>query len=146
LIVLPAFQGVHGKGRGTKDEFVLLTPACLEPIRGYLGRRGEVTDENPLFTSLSGRNRRGRLTTRSVRRIVRLALLRIGLRSKRISAHSLRHTAVTLALIGGASVQEASTFARHSSINTTMIYAHNVDRIASAPERKIDALLDLDGA
>ena len=61
--------------------------------------------------------------------------------SSRLTAHSLRHTAVTLALMGGATIQEARLLARHSSINTTLIYAHNINRVAQAPERKIDALL-----
>jgi len=43
--------------------------------------------------------------------------------------------------LGGATVQEAQAFARHADINTTLIYAHNIDRIGAAPEIKIDALL-----
>jgi hypothetical protein len=35
--------------------------------------------------------------------------------------------------------------ARHANVNTTMIYAHNIDRIAKAPERKIAAMLAIGG-
>ncbi|MBK7141481.1 MAG: tyrosine-type recombinase/integrase [bacterium] len=98
-------------------------------------------DDEPLFASVSYRNSRQRLSTRSIRRIVKVALRQCGLDSARLSAHSLRHTAVTLSLQGGASPQEAQAMARHSSIETTMIYAHNIDRIAHAPERRIAALL-----
>jgi integrase/recombinase XerC/integrase/recombinase XerD len=48
---------------------------------------------------------------------------------------------VTLALQAGATVQEAPALARHANINTTLIYAHNIDRVRDAPERKIDVLL-----
>jgi len=133
---------IQGKGRDSKDDIVILTEETLEPIRAYISMRGQgVKDSSPLFISHSDRNYGQRLTTRSVSRIVKEKLQASGLDDKRLTAHSLRHTAVTFSLIGGASIQEAQTLARHSDINTTLIYAHNLDRIAKAPELKIDALL-----
>ena len=133
---------IQGKGRDSKDEFVLLTNDTLEPIKGYLATRGPVSDNEPLFVSGSHRNTGKRLTTRSIRRIVKNRLRGIGIDDGRLTAHSLRHTAITLSLIGGATIQEAQTLGRHSSIDTTMIYAHNLDRVTNAPERHIDALLN----
>ena len=132
---------IQGKGRDTKDNFCLLTEETLQPIRTYLTARGEVKDKDPLFSSLSDRNKKGRLTTRSLSRRIKTELRDTGLDSKRLSAHSLRHTAITLSLIGGASIQEAQALARHANINTTLIYAHNIDRIGRAPERKVDIAL-----
>jgi len=132
---------IQGKGRDDKDDFVLLTHETLMPIMEYLKERGVSDDTAPLFASVSDRNGGERLTTRSVSRLVKEYLRGIGLDSGRLTAHSLRHTAITLCLKGGATVQEAKALGRHSNINTTMIYAHNIDRIAQAPERKIDALL-----
>jgi integrase/recombinase XerC/integrase/recombinase XerD len=34
-----------------------------------------------------------------------------------------------------------SALGRHSNVNNTLIYAHNIDRVAQGAERKIDALL-----
>ena len=133
---------IQGKGRDSKDDIVILTEETLEPIRAYISMRGQgVKDSSPLFISHSDRNYGERLTTRSVSRIVKDKLRASGLDDRRLTAHSLRHTAVTFSLIGGASIQEAQTLARHSDINTTLIYAHNLERIAKAPELKIDALL-----
>lgn len=132
---------IQGKGRTSKDEFVLLTPETLNPINTYLNARGRVKDNEPLFASLSDRNQGGRLTTRSISRIAKQHLVDIGLDNGRLTAHSLRHTAITLSLLGGATIQEAQTLARHADINTTLIYSHNINRLAQAPERKIDALL-----
>ena len=136
-----AILWIHGKGRDAKDEFVLLTEKTLKPINEYLAERdrGEAA---PLFASLSDMNYGQRLTTRSVSRIVKGYLRRIGLNSDRLTAHSLRHTAITLALKGGATIQEAQALGRHANINTTLIYAHNIDRLTQAPERKIDAVLN----
>ena len=68
-------------------------------------------------------------------------LRKINLDSRRLSAHSLRHTAITLCLKGGATIDEARLLGRHSNINVTLIYAHNLNRVKDAPERKIDAVL-----
>ncbi len=134
---------IQGKGRDSKDSFVILTEAALKPIRAYIQARGKADPKSPLFISHSDRNNGGRLTTRSISRIVKEALREAGIDSDRLTAHSLRHTAVTLSLLGGATIQEAQSMARHKNINTTLIYAHNINRIKQAPERKIDALLAL---
>lgn len=133
---------VHGKGRDSKDELVLLTDKVLEPIREYIKSRNKVRDEDPLFVSHSTKNRGKRLTTRSISRIVKNRLRAVGLDDDRLTAHSLRHSAITLSLLAGATPQEAKAMARHSDINTTMIYAHNINRIEQAPERKIDLILE----
>lgn len=132
---------VQGKGRDDKDEFVVLTPATLGPLREYLQTRGPLADAEPLFVSSSNRNAGGRLTTRSLRRIVKGALAGISIVDRRITTHSTRHTAITLSLKGGATLQEAQALARHANINTTLLYAHNLDRVNNAAERRIDALL-----
>lgn len=134
---------IQGKGRDSKDDFVLLTESTLKPIRDYIKARGKTKPTDPLFTSHSNKNYGGRLTTRSISRLVKNHLKNSGIDSDRITAHSLRHTAVTLSLIGGATIQEAQSMARHKNINTTLIYAHNINRIKQAPERRIDSLLSL---
>ena len=132
---------IQGKGRDSKDDYVLLTETTLKPIREYIKVRGKTKGTDPLFISHSNKNQGGRLTTRSISRIVKNNLKDVGIESDRITAHSLRHTAVTLSLLGGASIQEAQAMARHKNINTTLIYAHNINRIKQAPERLIDNLL-----
>jgi len=128
---------VQGKGRDSKDDFVLLVPEALEPIQAYLRARGHADPAEPLFCSHSDRNAGEALTTRSISRIVKQALRRAGLDSSRLTAHSLRHTAITLALRGGASLQQAQAMARHADPKTTMIYSHNISRVAEGAERCI---------
>lgn len=140
---------IHGKGRDGKDEMVVLTPQTLEPIQDYLAERkhlkkGTPGTRDPIFASHSTKNKGKRLTTKSVSRIVKTRLRDIDLDDPRLTAHSLRHTAVTFSLLGGATPQEAKSMARHSDINTTLIYAHNINRIKQAPEKKIDSFLNED--
>ncbi len=132
---------IQGKGRQEKDAFVLLTPETLDPIMDYIRSRGKVADGDPLFCATGNKAGGERLTTRSISRIVKDRMGSADIVSNRLTAHSLRHTAITLSLLGGATIQETQTFARHANINTTMIYAHNIDRIGNAPERKIAGIL-----
>ena len=133
---------VHGKARSGKDEYMVLTPEALKPIREYLAVRPNVEPKDPLFTSLSHNNEGGRLTTRAVSQIAKKAMERADIVGKQYSAHSLRHTAVTLAFLGGATEREAQQMARHANISTTMIYSHDLDRIKSAAEWKVSRALD----
>lgn len=125
---------VQGKGQEEKAEYIKLSKETDQAIRDYLQLRNQkeqIKKDQPLFTSLSNNSILKRLSTRSISGIAKRYLRLIGLDSERLTAHSLRHTAVTLALIGGATLQEASQFARHSDISTTQIYAHNLDRITN---------------
>ena len=133
---------IHGKGRDSKDELVLLTKTTFGPIMDYLAARGSTKNEDPLFASHSTKNFGCLLTTRSVSRICKQHLKMNNLDDVRLTAHSLRHTAVTLSLLAGATPQEARAMARHADINTTLIYAHNINRIKQAPEKKIDEILE----
>jgi len=128
---------IQGKGRDSKDDFVILTPEALEPIKSYLKARGRVKKDEPLFCSHSDRNRGEDLTTRSVSRIIKQALRGVGLDDSRLTAHSLRHTAISLSIQGGASLQQAQAMARHSDSKTTLVYFHNLERISSGAEKCI---------
>lgn len=132
---------VKGKGRREKDAFVVVSPAVEEAVAGYLDFRPGVGPDSPLFASVAPRNAGGRLTERSVSRIVRNALDAAGLSNPKLTAHSLRHTAVTFALLGGATEREAQAMARHADISTTMAYAHDLKRLSSPAEDRIDEYL-----
>jgi integrase/recombinase XerD len=128
---------VQGKGRSTKDDFVVLVEETLKPLRGYLSARGEMSDTTPLFASISDRNCGLPLTTKSISRIIKNILRRIDLNDKRLTAHSLRHTAISLSIKGGASLEQAQAMARHTDPKTTLIYFHNAARIESGAEKFI---------
>jgi len=128
---------IQGKGRDAKDDFVLLTDPAYGPLMDYLQARGSAEAREPLFCSHSNRNRGERLTTRSIRRIVGRRLREAGLKTERISAHSLRHTAGTNALAHGADLLSVKEMLRHKDINTTLIYARNLKRVAAGAEHFI---------
>ena len=128
---------IQGKGRDSKDDFVILTPEALKPIKAYLKARGRVKKAEPLFCSHSDRNRGEALSTRSISRIIKNSMRAVGLDDSRLTAHSLRHTAISLSILGGASLQQAQAMARHTDSKTTLIYVHNLERISSGAEKFI---------
>lgn len=119
---------VQGKGKSEKTDYIKLSPQVERAIRQYLTARGETAEDAPLFSSLSNNSKGGRLSTRSVSGLVKKGLVKAGYDSPRLTAHSLRHTAVTLSLLAGKDITEVQQFARHANIATTMIYNHALDK------------------
>lgn len=128
---------IMGKGKTSKSDFVKVPPQVEKAIRTYLNARGHVSGNAPLFASCSRRNRGQRLSTRTISGVAKSAMTDAGYISERWTAHSLRHSAVTLALMAGNNLDDVKAFARHNSVNTTLIYAHNVNRLKSACEASI---------
>lgn len=119
---------LQGKGRDEKADYVILPTHTEKAIRTYLAACTHKEESEPLFSSISNNSNGNRLTTRSVSRVVKEAMRKAGYDSSRLTAHSLRHTAITLSLKNGESLQEVQQFARHTNINTTLIYAHNLEK------------------
>lgn len=119
---------LQGKGEDERTEYVKIPPVVEKAIRASLADRKDLQGSQPLFISLSNNNKGGQMTTRAISGLVKKALVNAGYDSDRLTAHSLRHTAVTLSLLAGNDIREAKQFARHSNTNTTEIYAHDLDR------------------
>lgn len=132
---------IQGKGRVDRKEFVKLSAPVLAAITEYLRERGQVQEDAPLFASCSHRNAGKRLTTRTVSSVCKRAMRHAGYDSPRWTAHSLRHSAATLALQGGMSLEEVKEFMRHSSITVTMVYVHSVNRLKSQCENAVTAAI-----
>jgi len=128
---------IQGKGRAEKADYVKIPAEVERAIRESLADRKDTQGSKPLFISLSNNSKGQRMTTRSISGTIKTSLKRAGYDSERLTAHSLRHTAVTLSLLGGNSLQEVQQFARHSNIATTQIYAHNLERANNKCESTI---------
>lgn len=126
-----------GKGHEEKATYVKLAEPVEEAVRAYLKARGETDPEAPLFSSIANRNTGERMTTRSVSRIAKTRLIDVGLESDRLTGHSLRHTAATLNLLNGGTVEETQQLLDHANINTTLIYSHALERAKNNSEERI---------
>ena len=110
-------------GKGSKQRMVLLGGKAANAVEAYL-RHGRpqlraARDGGALFLNRSG----GRLTPRSVQKLVRTYSLRSGIETK-VHPHTLRHTFATHLLDGGADLRVVQELLGHSSPTTTEIYTH----------------------
>ena len=121
---------IQGKGQVGKDEFVILEKPVEREIRFYLQERRK--RKGPLFVNQMKNGNIKRLHPGSISRILKESLRSIGIDSRMITAHSLRHTTATIAYLAGVPVEEIQQLMRHKSINTTMIYTHTLDRLLSS--------------
>ena len=124
---------------------VPLTPDIANLLVEYLHLRetsGEILKPNrPLFASTGNNSRGNRISRRGIRTIVDRYLKQAGLKhtpGRTISAHSLRHTAGTLALRSGADLRQVQDLLGHSDPRTTSIYTHVGDRWENNPALKLN--------
>lgn len=81
-----------------------------------------------------------RLSVRGIQQIVTGYLKKAGVKRKRVTAYSLRHSAATLALQNGASLMAVRDMLRHKSISTTQRYEHLTRRIEDGAEHYIGVI------
>lgn len=130
---------IQGKGHSDKDDFVKLPKQAKELIDTYLKIRN--SDSDALFVNHGNHVENERIDTKTISLSIKTLLRMVGIDDKKFTAHSLRHTCATLALKNGASIQEVQMLLRHKSLNTTTIYAHNLDRISSDTEYLVDEVI-----
>ena len=131
------FLTVQGKGHDEKAAKVLVATQVFKFIEDYLKTRGNFLKTEPLFTSTSRRNFNDRIKPQAVSRLVKKNLRKIFIDDSRHTAHSLRHTAATQALLNGVSLAQVQQVLRHTNINTTLIYSHAIERLKNKSEQTV---------
>ena len=113
-------------GKGKKERIVPIGSKAIEALNNYLNNRKRLS-KYPLPSSLNPplllNQRGGRLTTRSVARIINRYIEQCGL-LKNSSPHSLRHTFATHMLDAGADLRAIQELLGHVSLSTTQKYTH----------------------
>jgi integrase/recombinase XerC len=105
------------RGKGRKERQVPLPGKAAESLERYLAERPVVRDQHAVFLN----HRRGRLTDRGIRGIVKLyATLLAG--DPSLHPHSLRHAYATHLLADGADLRAIQELLGHARLSTTQKY------------------------
>lgn len=87
----------------------------------------------------TGIQRRHHVHEDTLGKALKTARRRIGL-SKRVTAHTLRHSFATNLLAGGASITQVQELLGHNSVETTQVYLHCIPQFARTITSPLDAL------
>ena len=123
-------------GKGSKERIVPVGEIALQALRDYSveqRKKWQVAckGETPVFLN----NRGGRITTRSVARIVEKHLKQAGLQIK-MGPHGLRHSFATHLLNSGADLRSIQELLGHASLSTTQRYTHlNLDQLTAVYDK-----------
>ena len=125
---------ILGKGRTEPERRTLADPtkAALEAwtlVRG--------TEPGPLFTNFDRAGKGGRLTGRSVARVLAVLGDKVGLV---VRPHGLRHTAITALLDAGEPLQKVQRFSRHKDLRVLMVYNDNREDVGGEMSRLVASL------
>jgi len=112
-------------GKGSKERVVPCGRAAIQALQRYLQRRhelhaeGRAIDGQALFLNHRG----GRLSTRSIRTLVKRHALEAGI-FRDVTPHALRHSFATHLLDHGADLRGIQELLGHASLSTTQRYTH----------------------
>lgn len=134
----------QGKGHEERTAFKVVPPRAERVIRAYLKLRGNYNEHDPLFISTSNNSNGKALTTRSISGIAKTSLRKAGFNSSRLTAHSLRHTFVTLSIIGGEQLESVQEAAGHEDRNTTERYNHCIKAERNTCSKTVENQLNED--
>ena len=123
------------RGKGKKERLAPLGSHSIEALQAYLSDpqrpRPAASAAGAVFLNRRG----GRLTTRSLGRIVASACLRAGL-TRPATPHTLRHSFATHLLDRGADLRAVQELLGHAHLATTQIYTHvSVERLRTIYEK-----------
>jgi integrase/recombinase XerD len=123
-VTLTTGANVHTVGKGRKERRTPLVPTTRTLLKAWLTERGGAPSD-PLFPTTTGRRMSRDAVERRLARTVALAAGRCpSIGTKRVSMHTLRHTAAMRLLLAGNDITVIALWLGHEQIATTNIYLH----------------------
>jgi integrase/recombinase XerD len=109
-------------GKGDKQRLVPLGSSAAASIVAWLPDRLAISKPGAASEALFLNRRGGRLSRQSAFRIVRQHAARVGIDPATVSPHTLRHSAATHMVEGGADLRSVQVMLGHARISTTQVY------------------------
>jgi tyrosine recombinase XerC len=110
-------------GKGAKERIVLFGSHAREALHIYIDKERPFLLRGKNTPALFINRRGGRLTTRSLERMIAFYAKKAGI-AKKTTPHTLRHTFATHLLAGGADLRMVQELLGHASLSTTQVYTH----------------------
>ncbi len=117
--------------KGRKDRFVKIPDSLKKELESYCN----LHNEEVLFPSSRG----GKLTTATIRKIIKNASKKAGIK-KNIHPHTLRHSFATHLLESGTDLRIIQKLLGHSDIKTTQIYLSVSNQLIKNIKSPLDSL------
>lgn len=123
-VALGTGANVHTVGKGRKERRTPLVPLTVAVLRTWLAeRQGALPD--PLFPTSTGRPlSRDAIERRVALNVSKAATSCPSIRTKHVTAHTLRHTAAMRLLLSGVDLTVIALWLGHEQVSTTNIYLH----------------------
>lgn len=125
--------------KGGKIRDLEIPPDTAKAVLAYLGTRGPLAPDAPLFASEGPRRRGGRLDPCTVSRIAAKYLKGAGWKDAAHTAHSCRHTFITRMAELKIDPVEMQEMADHSSFTTTSGYINKARRREKQIPARVEA-------
>ncbi len=109
---------VFGKGR--KERVIPLTDHARQALERYCRTRPNAGPDEPLFLTRKGLP----FADHQMQYLFRVLLGKSPVAKPGMTIHKLRHTCLTLLLLGGADIRSLKEIAGHADISTTQLYTH----------------------
>lgn len=135
------YDVVRVRRKGGKEDIVKLQKNVLVMINEYilLTKRNKISngDEYLFIGHSTNGNNKQKLDASTLNYMIKKVCKNAGI-DKNLQVHSTRHTAITLAILAGATVEKVRDFAAHKNLATTNRYIHSVDKLKNNAGDLID--------
>lgn len=135
------YDVVKVRRKGGKEDIVKLQGHVLTMINEYIKltkrNKGSSGDEYLFIGHSTNGNNKEKLDASTLNYMIKKVCKNAGI-DKNLRVHSTRHTAITLAILAGATVEKVRDFAAHKNLATTNRYIHSVEKLKNNAGDLID--------
>jgi integrase/recombinase XerD len=123
-VVLGAGAHVHCIGKGRKRRRTPLVPHTTAVLRAWLAER-QGSPREPLFPTVTGKPlSRDAIEHRITQHVHSAGQTCPSIRTKKVTAHTLRHTAAMRLLLSGVDITVIALWLGHEQVSTANLYLH----------------------
>lgn len=131
IMTVGGYDVIKIRRKGNVTDYIKLQPPVRYLILQYINKTDRNIDnhkESYLFIGHSDNKLNGeKLNKNSLNLMIKKASERAGIK-KELKVHSTRHSAITMALVNGASPEKVRDLAGHKNLSTTNRYIRSIDK------------------